>query len=75
MNDFLMTFKADPPRSEHEAHFRRGYHHGAVAMIEALKQGITIEELDDFVNAELRAWREDHSVPAFPPEPNESNEI
>ncbi|WP_413220029.1 hypothetical protein [Tritonibacter mobilis] len=73
MSDFLMTFDAEPPHGEHEAHFRRGYHHGAAAVVEALKEGVTINELDAFVNAELRAWREDHSVPAFPPEPNASN--
>ncbi|KPN62915.1 hypothetical protein SAMN04488527_1645 [Aliiroseovarius crassostreae] len=71
----FMPFKADPPNGPHEAAFRRGYHHGAVAMIEAMKEGVSVEELEGFVNAELRAWREDHAVPAFPPEPGKSNRV
>jgi hypothetical protein len=40
-----------------------------------MREGVSIDELEDFVNAELRAWREDHSVPALPPEPNKSNRV
>lgn len=71
----FMPIKSDPPNGPHEAAFRRGYHHGALAIIEALKEGVPAEELEDFINAELRAWREDHAVPAFPPEPNKSNRV
>lgn len=70
-----MTSSISPPQGEHEAHFRRGYHHGAISIVRAMREGASIDELEDFVNAELRAWREDHSVPALPPEPNKSNRV
>lgn len=71
----LGTFDVEPPNGPYEAHFRRGYHHGAMAIVLAMKEGVSVGELDSFVNAELRAWREDHAVPAFPPEPNQSNRV
>lgn len=70
-----IPIEIDPPNGPDEGAFRRGYHHGALAMVEALKEGVSIEELEGFVNAELRAWREDHAVPSFPPEPNNSNRV
>lgn len=69
------TVELDPPSGEHEPHFRRGYYHGAYAMVEALKEGIPLDELEAFVGAELRAWRQDHETPAFPPEPDKSHLI
>lgn len=65
----------DPPFGPHEPHFRRGFHHGAAAAVDALKSGVSLEELDAFVEAEVRAWRRHSEKPSFPPEPGESNRI
>lgn len=71
----FMPLNETPPHGPHEADFRRGYHHGAIAMVRALQAGYSAAELEAFVNAEVRAWREDHAVPAFPPEPSHENPI
>ena len=34
----FMPIKSDPPNGPHEAAFRRGYHHGALAIIEAYQK-------------------------------------
>lgn len=73
MSDFLPFDDQDAPSGPHESHFRRGFHHGALSIVRALQEGVSIEELEAFVNAELRAWRENHQTRSFPPEPGKSN--
>ena len=67
-----MKLKA-PHCGEAEPHFRRGYHHGAVMVVRALKAGVPIEEMEAFADTEIRAWRQNHYVPAWPPEPTLPN--
>lgn len=66
---FLMTFDAEPPNGPHEGDYRRGYHQGAHAILEALKEGFTAHQLEAFVGGELREWRSSLATLAFPPYP------
>lgn len=73
MTNFF-PLETDPPQcADKEPHFRRGFHHGAISIIQALKEGHSLNEMEAFVDAEIRAWREDSSTPAFPPTPLFSN--
>lgn len=72
MPKHLMAFETDPPHGPHEADFRRGFHHGAVAMLEAIRDGVPIDKLEDYIEEELSPWRESAAEPAFPPYPKVS---
>ncbi|MCZ4283099.1 hypothetical protein O4H49_20105 [Kiloniella laminariae] len=66
--DELLTPPDNNP--DHEAAFRRGYHHGAYNIIQALKNGHSIDKIEKFIDTKLKDWRHDFTNPAFPPDPN-----
>ena len=65
---FLPFDKLDPPHGPEEATYLRGYHHGAIAAVEALKAGADTREIEYFLSAEVRTWRENHGSAAYPTE-------
>lgn len=57
-----------PPYNEGEPHFRRGYHKGMFAMLQAVRSGtMTLDQLEEFVEGTVKDWRYSHT-PSFPPE-------
>lgn len=63
----LLDRGSPPHAGESEPHYRRGYHQGAVYVLEALKSGATVEELHHLVENDLQDWRSSSTTPAFPP--------
>lgn len=70
-DEFLAMFNTEPPSGPYEGDFRRGYHQGAHAILEAIRDGIPIDQLERFIEGELRDWRSSPSSPAFPPVPKQ----
>lgn len=49
MPEHFMTFETDPPHGPHEPDFRRGFHHGAIALFEAIRGGVPVDKLVDYI--------------------------
>ena len=74
MSDTLfMPFpKGDPPRATGDAEvaYRRGFTQGAAEILHIIKSGHgdDIDRIEEYVEEQLRAWRENTSTDAFPPD-------
>lgn len=69
MKKFMPLSDMSPPHAgEGEAAFRRGYQHGAIYVLRAIKEGAGLAEVEAFIENDLREWRDRPNDPAFPPE-------
>lgn len=70
-NKTFMSFDdlgVEPPHAgDGEPAFRRGYHHGAIYVVRAIKAGVPVDDLEQFVEGAVREWRNHHTTPSYPP--------
>ena len=69
---FMPFPKGDPPRATGDAEvaYRRGFTQGAAEILHIIKSGHgeDIGKIEEYVEEQLRAWRDDTSTAAFPPD-------